>query len=122
MSFILCLLAAVLIGIAGWGFQSVTTELAKQDPQPDTISRRFEVQVFIWSSRASRTLRRQYIATQACAVPAMLCLAALVWLNETRPDVRLLGTVAFCSLSLLGAGCLAWNVIRHGFDRTDSVR
>jgi hypothetical protein len=116
MSLILCLLAIALIGVAGWGILSVMTELTKQYPQEpfDTISRRFEVEVFIWSSRAPRTLRRQYIATQACAVPAALCLAALVWLNETRPDVHLWGTVAFCTVSLLMAGRLAWVVIRRG--------
>lgn len=115
MSVILCLFAIALIGVAGWGFQSVMTELAKQSPQEpvDTISRRFEVHGFIWSSRAPRTLRRHYIVTQVCVVPAMLCLAALVWLNETRPDVRLWGAVAFCSVSLLVAGALAWNAIRR---------
>jgi len=74
-----------------WGIQPVMTELAKPYPQEpfDTISRRFQVEGFIWSSRAPRTLRRQYIATQACAVAAARCSAALVWLSETRPDVRL---------------------------------
>jgi hypothetical protein len=115
MSLILCLLAIALLGVAGWGIQSVMTELAKAYPEKpvDTISRRFEVEGSIWSSRAPRTLRRQYIATQACFVPAALCLAALVWLNETRSDVRLWGAVAFCSMSLLMAGRLAWKVRRR---------
>jgi hypothetical protein len=116
MSLMLFLLAIALIGVAGWGFQSVMVELAKWYPQEpvDTFSRRFEVHRFIWSSRAPRALRRRYIATQACAIPAILCLAALVWLNETRPDVRIWGTVAFCAVSLLVAGSLAWNIIRRG--------
>jgi hypothetical protein len=115
MSLILFLLAIALIGITGWGIQSVMMELAKPYPQEpfNTVSRGFEVEGFIWSSRAPRTLRRQYIATQACFVPAALCLAALVWLNETRPDVRLWGAVAFCSMSLLMAGRLAWKVRRR---------
>jgi hypothetical protein len=77
MSLILCLLAIALLGVAGWGIHSVLTEMGKPCPQEpvDTISRRFEVESFIWSSRASRTLRHQYIATQACFVPAALCLA-----------------------------------------------
>jgi hypothetical protein len=51
MSLILCLLAIGLIRVAGWGFQSVMTELAKSYPQEpmDTISRRFEVDEFIWA-------------------------------------------------------------------------
>jgi hypothetical protein len=104
MSLLLCLLVIALIGIAGWGFNSVMVELAKWHPQEPvgTISRRFEVLDFIWSSRAPRVLRRRYVATQACAIPAMLCLAALVWLNESRFDVRILGIVAFCSVSFLG--------------------
>jgi hypothetical protein len=83
MSLILFLLALALIGIAGWGIQSVMVELAKQYPQEpfNTISRGFEVEGFIWSSRAPRTLRHRYIATQACFVPASLCLTALVWQN-----------------------------------------
>ena len=115
MSLILCLLAIALLGVAGWGIRSVMTELAKPYPQEpfDTVSHRFEVEAFIWSSRAPGTLRRQFIATQACFVPAALCLAALVWLNEMRPDFRLWGTVMFCSLSLLMAGRLAWKVVRH---------
>jgi len=115
MPLILSLLAIALLGVAGWGIQSVMTEMAKPYPQEpvDTISRRFELEGFIWSSRASRTLRRQYIATQACFVPAALCLAGLVWLNEMRPDVRLWGAVIFCSMSLLVAGRLAWKVIRR---------
>jgi hypothetical protein len=115
MSLILFLLAIALIGITGWGIQSVMMELAKPYPQEpfNTVSRGFEVEGFIWSSRAPRTLRRQYIATQACFVPAALCLAALVWLNETRPDVRLWGAVVFCSMSLLMAGRLAWKVRRR---------
>jgi hypothetical protein len=115
MSLILCLLAIALLGVAGWGIQSVKTELAKPYPQApfDTISHRFEIEAFIWSSRAPRTLRRQYIATQACFVPAALCLAALVWLNETRPDFRLGGTVILGSMSLLMAGRLASVVIRR---------
>jgi hypothetical protein len=84
MSLVLWLLTLVLLGITGWGIQSVMTELAKPYPQQpiNTVSRGFEVEGFIWSSRAPRALRRQYIATQACFVPAALCLAALVWLNE----------------------------------------
>jgi hypothetical protein len=115
MSLILFLLAIALLGVAGWGIQSVMMELAKPYPQEpfNTISRGFEVEGFIWSSRAPRTLRRRYIATQACFVPAGLCLAALVWLNEMRPDVRLWGAVAFCSMSLLVAGRLAWKVWRR---------
>jgi hypothetical protein len=115
MSLVLFLLAIALIGVAGWGIQSVMAELTKQYPQEpfDTISRRFKIEGFIWSSRAPRTLRRQYIATQACFVPAALCIAALVWLNEMRPDVRLCRAVAFCSVSLLMAGRLAWVVIRR---------
>jgi hypothetical protein len=115
MSLILCLLAIALIGLAGWGFQSVMWELSKWYPQEpvDTVSRRFEVHGFVWSSRAPRALRRRYVATQACTIPAFLCLAALVWLNETRPDVRIWETAAFCSMSFLIAGALAWKVIRR---------
>ncbi|WP_271572906.1 hypothetical protein [Bradyrhizobium sp. CCBAU 11361] len=115
MSLILCLLAIALLGVAAWCFRSAMLELSKWYPQEpmDTISRRFEVDSFVWSSRAPRALRRRYIATQACAIPAILCLAALVWLNETRPDVRIWGTVAFCTVSFLIAGVLAWKVIRH---------
>ena len=115
MSLILFLLAIALLGVTGWGIQSVMVELARPYPQEpfNTVSRGFEVEGFIWSSRAPRALRRQYIATQACFVPAALCLAALVWLNETRPDFRLGGTVIFCSMSLLMAGRLAWVVIRR---------
>ena len=115
MSLVLCLLALALMFVGGWGIQSVMNELAKPYPQEpfNTVSRRFEVEDFIWSSRAPRALRRQYIATQACFVPAALCLAALVWLNEMRPDYRLWGSVIFCSLSLLVACRLAWAVIRR---------
>jgi hypothetical protein len=115
MSLILCLLAFVLLGVTGWGMQSVMTEVAKPYPQEpiNTISRGLEADAFIWSSRAPRALRRRYIATQACFVPAALCLAALVWLNEMRHDVRLWGVVAFCSMSLLVAGRLAWKVRRR---------
>lgn len=115
MSLILCLLALALLSIAGWGFQSVMTEVAKPYPQEplNTISRGFEAEAFIWSSRAPRALRRKYIATQACFVPAALCLVALVWLNETRPDYQLWGAVIFSSMSLLMTGRLAYAVIRH---------
>jgi hypothetical protein len=115
MSLILFLLAIALLCVTGWGIQSVMIELAKPYPQEpfNTVSRGFEVEAFIWSSRAPRALRRQYIATQACLVPATLCLAALVWLNEMRPDARLLGTVVFCTMSLLMAGRLAWVAIRR---------
>ena len=115
MSLILFLLALALIGVSGWGIQSVMVELAKPYPQEpfNTVSRGFEVEGFIWSSRAPRALRRQYIATQACFIPAALCLAALVWLNEMRPDFRLWGTVIFCTLSLFMACRLAWAVIRR---------
>jgi hypothetical protein len=115
MSFILCLLALALLGVTGWGIQSVMAELAKPYPHEtiNTASRGLEVEAFIWSSRASRELRRRYLATQACFIPAALCLAALVWLNETRPDYRLWGTVIFSSMSLIMAGRLAWVIIRH---------
>ena len=107
MSLVLCLLALVLLGVTGWGIQSVMTELAKPYPQEpfNTVSRGLEVEDFIWSSRGPRALRRQYIATQACFIPAALCLAALVWLNEMRPDFPSLGgchilhPVAFHGLS-----------------------
>jgi hypothetical protein len=80
MSLLLCLLAVGFLGVAGWGFQSVMAEQAKFCPQGplDTITRRFEVDEFIWSHRAPLALRRKYIATQACAIPGCLCLAALV--------------------------------------------
>jgi hypothetical protein len=115
MSLVLWLLTLVLLGITGWGIQSVMTELAKPYPQQpiNTVSRGFEVEGFIWSSSAPRALRRQYIATQACFVPAALCLAALVWLNEMRPDFRLWGAVIFCTLSLFMACRLAWAIIRR---------
>jgi hypothetical protein len=116
MSLLLFLFAIAFIGVAGWGFQSVMAELAKSHPHEpvDTFSRRFEVNEFIWSPRAPLALRRQYVATQACAILACLCLAALVWLNEPRPDVRIWGTVAFCSVSFLAAASLAWKAIRRG--------
>jgi hypothetical protein len=116
MSLLLCLFAVAFLCIAGWSFYSVMAELAKPYPQEplDTFSRRFEVDEFIWGPRAPLALRRQYIATQACAVPAFLCLAALVWINEPRPDVRILGTIAFCTVSFLGAALLAWKVLRRG--------
>jgi hypothetical protein len=116
MSLFLCLFAIAFLGAAGWGFQSVMVELAKSYPQEpvDTISRRFEVDEFIWSRRAPLALRRQYAATQACVVPACLCLAALVWLNEPRSDVRMWGTIAFCLVSFLVAATLAWKAIRRG--------
>jgi hypothetical protein len=116
MSLLLILLAIASIGVAGWGFQSVMAELAKPYPQEpvDTISRRFEVNEFIWSPRAPLALRRQFIATQACAVPGCLSLAGLVWLNEPRPDVRIFGTIAFCSISFLVAASLAWKAFRRG--------
>ena len=115
MSLLLCLLAIAFIGVAGWGFQSVMSELARSRPQEptDSISRRFAVDGFIWSRRAPPTLRRQYIATQACAIPAFLCLAALVWLNESHPDVRGLGVAAFCCLSFLVAASLVWKSLRR---------
>jgi hypothetical protein len=49
MSLLLCLIAIVLLGVAGWGSQSVMAELAKSYPQEpmDTISHRFEVNNFI---------------------------------------------------------------------------
>jgi hypothetical protein len=116
MSLLLCLLAVAFIGVAGWGFQSVMAELAKSYPQEpvDTFSRRFEVDEFIWSPRAPLAMRRQYIATQACVIPACLCLAALVWLNEPRPDVRIWGIIAFCAVSFLVAASLAWKAFRRG--------
>jgi len=115
MSLILVLLALALMSVAIWGFQSVMTELAKPYPQEpiNTASRPYEVEAFIWSSRAPRALRRRYVATQACFVPAALCIAALVWLNETRPDYQLWGTVIFGAMSVLVGGRLAWVVIRH---------
>ena len=122
MSLILCLLAIALIGVVGWGIRSVMTELAKpyhQEPF-DTVSRRFEVEAFIWSWRAPRTLRRQYIATQACFVPAALCLAALVWLNEVRP-ISVSGGLSYSALCRF-----SWPVVWRGrscgipFDRIDS--
>jgi hypothetical protein len=116
MSLLLCLFAVAFIGVAGWGFQSVMAELAKSYPQEpvDTFSRRFEVDEFIWSPRAPLAMRRQYIATQACVIPACLCLAALVWLNEPRPDVRIWGIIAFCAVSFLVAASLAWKAFRRG--------
>lgn len=115
MSLLLCALAIVLLGIAGWGFMSVMAELARSYPQEplDTLSRRFEVNEFIWGPRAPPRLRKQYIVTQACAVPAFLCLAALVWINEPRPDVRTLGAIAFCAVSVLAAVLLAWKTLRR---------
>jgi hypothetical protein len=115
MSLLLILLAIASIGVAGWGFQSVMAELAKSYPQEpvDTISRRFEVDEFIWGPRAPLALQRQFIATQACGIPGFLCLAALVWLNEPRPDVRIFGTIAFCSVSFLVAASLAWKTFRR---------
>jgi hypothetical protein len=49
-------------------------------------------QVFIWSPPTARALRHQYLARQTCAVPAMLCLAALVLIKETHADRPLLGS------------------------------
>lgn len=115
MSFILVLLALALMSVCIWGVQSVMAELAKPYPHEpiNTASRSYEVEAFIWSARAPRALRRRYVATQACAVPAALCLATLMWLNETRPDYQFWGTVIFSSISALAAGRLAWVVIQH---------
>jgi hypothetical protein len=115
MSLLLCLLGLLFFGIAVWGFQSAVAGLDRSGVQPvDAISRKFQVDEFIWSARAPLALRRRYIATQACVVPAVLCLAALVWLNEPRRDVRIWGAIAFCSVSFLVAASLAWKVARRG--------
>jgi hypothetical protein len=114
MSLLPCILFFAFIAPAVWGYQSVMAELGQQHVQPaDAISRKFQVDEFIWSSRAPLALRRRYIATQACVIPAFLCLAALVWLNEPRPDLRILGAVAFSLMSSLVACTLAWKVARR---------
>jgi hypothetical protein len=114
MSLLLCLLGVAFLGVAGWGFQSVVAELDRSLAQPmDAISRKFQVDEFIWSARAPLALRRRYIATQACVIPACVCLAALVWLNEARLDVRILAAVAFCSVSSAVAATLVWKTVRR---------
>jgi hypothetical protein len=114
MSLLLCILFFAFIAPAVWGYQSVMAELDQQRVQPaDAISRKFQVDEFIWSSRAPLALRRRYIATQGCVIPAFLCLAALVWLNEPRPELRILGAVAFSFVSSLVACTLAWKVARR---------
>jgi hypothetical protein len=114
MSLLLCFLCVSFLGVAGCGFQSVVAELDRSCSQPaDAISRKFQVDAFIWDDRAPLALRRRYIATQACAVPALLCLAALVWLNEPRDDVRILGIIAFCSMSFIVAASLVWKIARR---------
>ena len=115
MSLILVLLALALMSVCIWGGQSIMAELAKPYPQEpiNTASRPYEVELFIWSSRAPRALRRRYVATQACFVPAALCLATLVWLNETRPGHQFWGGVMFSLISVLAAGRLAWVAVRH---------
>lgn len=113
MSLFLLFFGLSLLGIAGWGFQSIVAELDRSClPRTDAISRKFQVEAFIWGDRAPLALRRRYIATQACAVPALLCLAALVWLNEPRRDVRALGVIAFCFVSFVVAASLAWKTAR----------
>jgi hypothetical protein len=115
MSLIFLVLTVTFFGFAVWGFQSVVAELDSSCTQPaDAISRKFQVDEFIWSSRAPAALRRRYIATHACAALMCLCLAALVWLNEPHRDARFWGAVAFCSVSFLIAITLAWKVVRRG--------
>lgn len=118
MSILLCMLVAVFIGVAAWGFNAVMAELAKWHPSEplDTMARRFEVDQFIWSRRAPPELRKQYVATQACAIPASLCLAGLVWLNEPRPNFRALGTTAFCALAVFAGALLLWKTLRSPGD------
>jgi hypothetical protein len=84
MSLLLCLLAITLIGVAGWGFQSVMAELAKSYPQEpvDTFSRRFQVDEFIWSPRAPLALRRQYILRHRLA-PSRRASAWPRWCGST---------------------------------------
>jgi hypothetical protein len=107
MSLLLCTLFFAFVAPGVWGYQSVIAELDQQCVQPaDAISRKFQVDEFIWSSRAPLALRRRYIATQACVIPAFLCLAALVWL-------RILGAVAFSFVSSLVACTLALKVTRR---------
>lgn len=114
MSLLLIILTFAFMAVAGWGFQSVVTELDASFTQPtDAISRKFQVDEFIWSSRAPLTLRRRYIVTQACGIPACLCLAVLVWLNEPDHGKRILAAIAFGSVSFLVAATLAWKVVRR---------
>jgi hypothetical protein len=113
-SLLIIILILASMGVAGWGFQSVVAELEKSFTQPaDAISRKFQVDEFIWSTRAPLALRRRYIATQACAIPLSLCLAALVWLNEPRLDVRVWAAIAFCSVASLVAATLVWKTVRR---------
>jgi len=114
MSLLLVALILAFMGVAGWGFQSVMTELDETFTQPtDSISRKFQVDEFIWSSRAPPALRRRYIATQACVIPACLGLAMLVWWNEPDHGKRLLAAAAFGCVSLLVAATLVWKVVRR---------
>jgi hypothetical protein len=115
MSLILILLTVAFFSAAAWGYQSVMAELDNSLIQPtDAISRKFQVDEFIWSLRAPAALRRRYIATQACGALMCLCMAALVCLNEPHRDARVWGAIAFCSVSLLIAITLAWKVVRRG--------
>src|ERR1700722_8047109 len=99
MSLILLLLTVTFFGVAVWGFQSVVAELDGSCTHPaDAISRKFQVDEFIWSSRAPAALRRRYIATQACGALMCLCMAALVCLNEPHGDARFWGAIACCSV------------------------
>lgn len=89
-------------------------ELDSSFTQPaDAISRKFQVDEFIWSGRAPMALRRRYIATQACVIPACLCLAALIWLNEPDLGKRIWAALAFGFVSFLVAATLVWKVVRR---------
>jgi hypothetical protein len=106
----LALLAIMFIAVAGWGFFAVRDEVVKNLPPElrEAPLSHWAVDPFVWSSRAPRALRRRYVLTQACLVPAFACLAGLVWPQAPY------GAAAFLVLTLFAGATLAWKCARHG--------
>lgn len=110
------LLFCACICIAGWGLNSVAIEVANRRPHEPLFSHRnyLEVDEYIWSDKAPRTLRRKYILTQACAPVMFLCFAWLAWTQNYMPERRVPCVILGGMGAMVSAVILVRRVIKHG--------
>lgn len=109
------LLLAVFIGsilIAIWGYNAVCKEGEKSAPLQFRETALFHIWLdqFIWSSAASRKVRRRYILTTGCVVLGIACLTALSWARHDHRAILVSVTLVVVTSTF------GWKCLRHWRD------
>ena len=100
--------------VCAWGYVPALIETTQRYPQKDSLSVRIAVGDYVWSSAASKSVRRKYVVSHMSLALACLTLAQIARTYELSSDKRLVGIIVGNVFAIVIAISTMRKVYKHG--------